>query len=159
MVHHFGCWRGSDTIPFEIADTRHHAAYEWIETNQPLFFMLNKLFAYHFPQLYAQYNNVDMLKRFFGAWAAVAINKLKNTGMHAHNDKKDYRNGLCWTVPFGYFTEGDLYLKEINTYLSYTTGDVNCMKSFQLTHKVEPFKGERYSLALFTHHNMFFPYV
>jgi hypothetical protein len=97
--------------------------------------------------------------RMFGAWAAVAINyKLEAaSGIAVHSDSHDFRDGLCWTVPFGTFEGGNLSFPKLNLDLEYHEGDVAAFQSLQL-HEVKPFQGTRYSLVFFLHNNLFQTY-
>jgi hypothetical protein len=94
--------------------------------------------------------------KMFGAWAVVAINCNLDpvNGIAAHRNSHDYKDGMCWTVPFGTFTEGNLYFPELRVTVEYGTGDVAAFQSLQ-EHQVQYFKGNRFSLVLFSHNNVF----
>jgi hypothetical protein len=97
--------------------------------------------------------NADIPVRMFGAWAAVAINCNLNPthGIAAHRDAHDYIDSLCWTIPFGTFTESNLKFPELKVELEYGTGDVAAFQSLQ----VQSFIGKRFSLVLFSHNDVF----
>ena len=108
-------------------------------------------------QVLYRYSDVKLPVRMFDAWAAVAINCNVNPkhGIAAHRDVHDYLDGLCWTIPFGPLESGgNLKFPELNVELEYGTGDVAAFQSLQV-HQVEPFSGERFSLVLFSHNNVF----
>jgi hypothetical protein len=91
----------------------------------------------------------------FGKWAAIAINcNLDESGIGLHSDAHDFRDGLCWTIPFGNFTGGDLNFPDLNLRVQYKSGDVASFLSLQ-RHEVKRFRGSRYSLVLFTHNTVF----
>jgi hypothetical protein len=95
----------------------------------------------------------------FGAWAAVAINCNLNPSheIAAHRGAHDYKDGLCWTIPFGSFSGGNLNFPELKVEMEYGTGDVAAFQSLQV-HNVQPFSGTRFSLVFFSHNNVFVEY-
>jgi hypothetical protein len=91
----------------------------------------------------------------FGTWAALAINaNLDPTGIAPHTDAHDFREGLCWTIPFGDFEDGDLNFPKLNLKVKYKAGDVAAFQSLQ-QHEIKPFTGTRFSLVLFSHNTIF----
>ena len=77
-------------------------------------------------------------------------------GIGLHRDAHDFRDGLCWTIPFRDFTGGSFNFPELNIELDYASGDVAAFQSLQL-HRVRKFTGTRYSLVLFSHNTLFKP--
>jgi len=154
-VHHFGCWRKYTTEPALTKSYRENSeAQEWVTTNTPLFGTLAYHFWRSFRDLYDVYTAVEVPIRL-GAWSTVAINF--NWGIIApHKDTHDYRNGLCWVVVFGNFTGGQIHFPELNITVHVQPGDLIAFKSYELLHQVLPYVGERYSIVMFQHHNMFF---
>lgn len=75
--------------------------------------------------------------------------------MKPHKDKKDFRHGLCWIVPFGQFKGGELFFRELGITVHMRPGVVLAFKSYELMHEVNAYKGWRYSLVLYQHQNMF----
>jgi hypothetical protein len=154
-VLHLGCWRCYAKVPFVTKHSRTKHAEEWIHANRNIFLKLNNLFLQQFPKLFHLYWGPQIPVRMFGAWSAVAINcNLDETGIALHSDAHDFRDGLCWTIPFGNFTGGDLNFPDLNLRVKYQSGDVASFLSLQ-RHEVKRFIGTRYSLVLFTHNTVF----
>lgn len=106
--------------------------------------------------LYAEYmrvsNSIDTMT--FGAWTTCSLNI--NYAVTWHLDKGDYGNGLCWIIPFGDYSGGELSLKDFNAQVLIKPCDVAYMRSSHLEHRVEAYTGTRNSIVLFTEANMFF---
>ncbi|MHB1887373.1 MAG: hypothetical protein ACYCVV_20770, partial [Acidimicrobiales bacterium] len=62
---------------------------------------------------------------------------------------KDYRNGLCWVLPFGYFEGFQLVFPQLNAEVQFVSINFACFKWFDFT-------GYRCYIVFFTHHSMFF---
>ena len=129
----------------------------WIKKNEKLILELNRLFRRHFPLLFTEYKSItDSLETTtFGAWCTLSLNI--DIAVHPHYDKKDYKNGFCWIVPFGSYQGGNLCFQELDVEVELAAGDVCCFQSSCLYHWVKPYSGHRYSLVLFTHQTMFIP--
>ena len=82
---------------------------------------------------------------------------MKKLEFELHKDAHDFRDGLCWTIPFGEFKGGNLELLELNVELEYKAGDVAAFQSLQ-QHRVKPFTGQRFSLVFFSHNTLFNTY-
>lgn len=156
-AHTFGTWRESADHPFQTGNTNSGPALEWILFNGGLIGLLDELFKKSFPALHKEYYNAiaDIETETFGAWANITVNH--NFACKPHRDKKDFYHGLCWVIPFGSWTGGNICFKEIDVEVKLNSSDVICFASAKLTHWVQSYIGERNSLVLFTHHSMFYP--
>jgi hypothetical protein len=149
QVYLLGCWRDSAKKPFLSQQTSTPQALQWISKNQ-------RIFQTAMPKLHSLYESIPIPKRHFGAWAAVAVNKLHSHGTALHVDRKDYQHGFCWVLAFGSFSNGGaMYLQQSNTKIYLKSGDMMCFKSTE-PHQVEPFSGNRYSVVFFSHQNLFY---
>jgi len=158
LTVHLGHWRDSATLVYEIKDTHENAARKWIAINHNLFVFLNKMFEVYFPIMYEEYMKVELPKpRYFGAWAACAVNRCNPNGMKVHTDGNDKRNGLCWIVPFGDFEGGEQLLPSLGHEVEFEEQDLSALGSFSTDHGVNKFRRFRGSLSLFSHDNCFFP--
>jgi hypothetical protein len=157
QVFHLGCWRTYSKLPFVTRDTRGEEAKKWIQSNRGMFWRLNNLFYNEFPELFQTYMAVNIPVRMFGAWAAIAINGdlREGSGIELHRDAHDFKDGFCFVVPFGNLTDGNLRFPKLKMELEYGSKDVVAFQSLQL-HEVLPFHGQRYSLVLFSHNNLFY---
>ena len=118
----------------------------------------DNLFYNEFLELQQMYLDAQIPVRMFGTWAAVAINcgLDQNTDIRLHKDAHNFKDGLCFTIPFGSFANGgDLYFFQLKTILKYRSGDVAAFQSLQ-QHQVLPFHDQRFSLVLFSHNNLFY---
>jgi hypothetical protein len=157
-VYHFGSTRDCSVDIKETSDNQKVSGKEWVESNKKMWNMLNNYFKILEPNLYKIYRRIKLEKRNFGAWSNCALNaKIKNSGMKEHIDSHDFRNGYCWVVPFGDFTGGDIEFPELNLRIPFEAGDVIYFQSFNLIHKVNNFEGDRMSIVMYTHNNLFFP--
>ena len=74
-----------------------------------------------------------------------------------HIDANDYKNGLCFVIPFGnWIIGGQLIFPDINLEVELSSGDLICFQSHSLSHFVNDFEGERNSIVLFCDNNLFF---
>jgi hypothetical protein len=154
-VLHLGCWRCYAKVPFVTKHSRTDAAKDWILANRNIFVKLNNLFYMENPELFEIYQKPALPVRMFGAWAAIAINcDLDESGIALHTDAHDFREGFCWTIPFGDFTGGELHLPKLKLTVEYKRRDVAMFQSLQ-QHEIKPFSGTRYSLVLFSHNTIF----
>jgi hypothetical protein len=81
--------------------------------------------------LYNHYDQIEAPLKV-GVWTTCAINF--NFGpMKSHLDKDDYKTGFCWVIPFGNFTGGELFFKDI---IKMRPGMVVAFKSALLYHEV-----------------------
>jgi len=80
-----------------------------------------------------------------------------NCAQAQHKDELDYRAGFCWVTTFGTYTGGSLYFSELNIEFNIQPGDLIAFKSYLLRHGVQPYNGQRHSLVLFGHHEVFLP--
>jgi len=153
---HIGCWRKCKKVPELTQATRDNPEVKtWIERNTPLFKSFGNMFERSFKSLYNSYMGVGDLPIRLGAWSTCAINF--NFGpLKKHFDKNDYRKGLCWDTTFGKYTGGELHFTQLNITIGIQPGDIIAFRSWELEHEVLPYVGERYSLVMFQHHDMFF---
>ena len=93
--HYFGCSKDCSPQIYVLNSTKNPFVLSWIHQNQELFNTANTIFKSNFPQLFEEYSKVLLPNRFFGAWAAITLNKLFDTGMSYHIDKQDYKKGYC----------------------------------------------------------------
>jgi hypothetical protein len=158
-VYHFGCTRDCSK---EIRITKHSnkiAGKIWENENKPLWKLLNIIFKMEQPEMYDAFNNVELPKRTFGAWAGCALNAdIPEEGVSTHNDPQDCRSGYCWVIPFGDFQSGgELVFPELKVTIPLFAGDLVYFKSYELQHGIRKFKGKRKSVIMYMHNNILFP--
>lgn len=96
---------------------------------------------------------MEDIKSHFGAFSSVALNV--NYPVAPHYDENDYSPLMCWVIPFGDFTGGELVLHEgIDQQFVVEPGDLIAFRSDLLQHSVCPFNGTRNSVVLFTCRNL-----
>jgi len=152
--YHFGYWRCYSPEPYVTSETRTKEALQWLQANQPVFQAVGEVFKSKYPLMYDCYRRVLPGPPLVGPWCTVNINY--NTACIEHIDDQDYRHGLCWVLPFGDFTGGQIFFPDLRVELEVECGDLVCFPSASLLHNTEPFVGKRHSLVFFNHHDMFF---
>lgn len=156
-VLHLGCWRKSSLDIFITADIKHNTATRF-KAIEKIVEKVDVLFSSDFPQLFQFYNSLQLPHRYFKSFATCAVNMLLNSnGISLHKDEDDFKNGLCWVVPFGSYSGGNCIFKDLQLEIEIRPGDVLCFKSFQLEHGCTAFSGYRGSLVFFTGNPTFFP--
>jgi len=153
---HFGSWR-KYRAEIEITEaTTKYKGEEWIKANNALFAKCGTLFYQFSKPLYLKYSSLKAPLKLADIWTTCAINF--NWGaMNCHKDKHDYRHGLCFVVPFGDFTGGELYFPTLNIMIKMYPGIVVAFRSFEFKHTVLAYEGARYSVVLFSPQDNFFP--
>lgn len=157
-VLHLGCWRKSSPSIFITSDTQHPTSERFISETSKIVEIVDNTFKNDFPDLHQFYNSLSLPHRYFKSFATCAVNmSLSTSGVALHHDKDDFKNGLCWVVPFGSFSGGNSTFKDLQLEIETKAGDILCFKSFQLEHGCTAFTGYRGSLVFFTGNTTFFP--
>jgi hypothetical protein len=151
-----GWWRKYQLKVHPTAQTEDPAAVLWFANSQKIIKLINKMFEEHFPLMFASY--AEVVEKLIpncplGVFSMVTINEGSSL---PHMDVADKKDGLCWIVPFGRFTGGQLILKELNVLVNLKCGDVIAFQSSQLTHfNLTVSTGRRHSAVFFTHQILF----
>jgi len=153
-TYHLGCWRKSMKEPTITKQTNHPASREFLQKNAELFDFVSKVFHQHYPKLYEVYSKVSMPEKLVGNFGTVAVNV--DYATEPHYDSDDFSNGLCWVMPIGNYTGGELRFFGLNIEVDLQPGDLICFQSKHLLHGNNPYEGIRHSLVFFTNHAMFF---
>lgn len=153
--YHLGCWRKyTNQITVSKESQNKHASH-WLRVNNPLFLHVSAIFQHHYPDLYAIYNAVPLPEKLVGVFGMVALNV--NFPSRLHTDDEDYRNGLCWVMPFGDYDGGNLVFPDLKLEVELRPGDLVCFRSHLIEHFNRSFSGYRNSLVFFSSHTLFFP--
>jgi len=139
------------------SQTKHPSAREFLQKNTELFEFVSEVFHKHYSRLYEVYSKVSMPERLVGVFGAVAVNV--DYATEPHYDHDDFSNGLCWVMPFGNYTGGELKFLDLNIEADLQPGDLICFQSRHLFHGNNPYDGVRHSLVFFTNHEMFFDFM
>ncbi|EIN04919.1 hypothetical protein PUNSTDRAFT_138109 [Punctularia strigosozonata HHB-11173 SS5] len=121
MLHH-----GSVQNPqMSVGYTNNQAMVDRIlEILTPVCNIVNAIFTWIFPRLYAQYVHVNeqiqkrhpCLRPLFYPFCSFCIN-MEGIQYKLHEDCKNFATGMCYVIPFGdldYKKEGQLIIKELN---------------------------------------------
>ena len=156
-TYHLGFWRAYASHIDWTQDSRSEKAQQWLRDNASLFQLMNTICKEKFPELFLSYECLSkkLPEQPMGVFPTVAVNK---GPCSPHKDEKDYRDGLCFVLPFGDFTGAELAIKEMKIEIQLRPGDLVAFKSHLLTHWNKPMQGTRYSL-FFAHDNMFYDAV
>jgi len=154
-TYHLGCWRKSMQAPDFTKQTKQHPATRvFLQKNGELFGLVSDIFKQYYPRLYEIYSKVSMPERLVGVFGTVAVNV--DYATEPHYDSDDFSNGLCWVMPFGNYTGGELKFLDLNIEAELQPGDLICFQSRHLFHGNNTYEGVRHSLVFFTNHEMFF---
>jgi hypothetical protein len=130
VTTHLGSWRKYMTEIQVTKDTDENGKI-WLNRNKKLFGVCGYLLKCTSKELYNHYDKVEAPLKV-DVWTTCAIN-FNFGSMKSHLDKDDYRAGFCWVIPFGNFTGGELYFKDINVTIQMQPGMVD-REFFATTH-------------------------
>jgi len=116
MCYYFGHWRESSRAITMCSHTKNVAFENWYHENQSLFQFLGNLLKEHYPELYKFYETIDVKYRLFGPWSMAILNIDSQSDLHI--DFKDWYNGFCVVVAFGYYEGGELHFPLLNVTLN-----------------------------------------
>lgn len=131
---------------------------KWVKANDKLWDKADCTVHKDLPELWASFMSIDIPpeKRHFYCFPLCILNI--NNQLGKHNDGKDKRKGLCFSIPFGKWRNGgDLMLHDLNIRVMARSGDFSGFQSFELEHSVTSYTGVRYSVILTSHDDMYFP--
>ena len=75
---------------------------------------------------------------------------------YPHKDP-DFPQVLCFVMPFGQYTGGNLCFDDLNIEVALSPGQLACFPSARLTHSNTPVRGPRRSLVFFADRTLFVP--
>ncbi|RPA79766.1 hypothetical protein BJ508DRAFT_308075 [Ascobolus immersus RN42] len=137
-------------------DPVHIRLSKFLNDNWELFRHLGGILKAHDPELYEEYENVELPsgidRTLFWPFCMMALNR--NYLSLPHKDLNDYVRGFCLLHCWGEFKGADLTFKELKIRIPLVKGQVVLFRSSILTHWNQPIHdqpgGIRHSMVLFT---------
>jgi hypothetical protein len=155
---HFGQWRRSTKVEKtqdHTGDTKDHlsAVQRWAQRLQPgIFTTVKKLLRAKVPHFSKFLEALSTQQAWsFGGFSVCSIN-FNYGGLREHTDEKDHHDAYCVVVPLGNFQGGELCFRfaENVVVIPVQQGDAVIMQGANITHFVQEYSGNRYSLVLHT---------
>jgi len=155
LIYLKGWWRESQPNIHECSEFNNIWAKQWAQENSKLWLHLSNILHRYLPSLYDIYMQLPLITRSFGAFPMCVLNL--DFACKRHKDQKDFRNGLCFDIPFGDWIGGNIILEEVNIEVKVKPGDLFIFDSSHIHHWIEKYEGRRNSVILTAHNNLFFP--
>jgi hypothetical protein len=154
LAYFLGLWKKYSKFPALSRDAAVSPGQVFLDSNIPLWNLINSYFAQYFPELYARHRAIPKPSGFqLGCYAMAVL----NIGVipDPHFDQCDCHQGMTAVAPFGSYSGGFLRLDDLNLDLTAMPGDLIFFNSYFLKHSVTTTTGSRNSICLLSHETLF----
>ncbi len=150
----FGYWKRYATIVRPTANTKQagHHFTNWVKQNENVWTAVDSVFCSLFPLLHSLYQqHIPEQYKVFKCWPSAFLNISDTRGMTGHFDTNDHNDGCCIIIPFGNFSGGDFFFRDLGLLVQAQPRSIIIFKSAQIFHGHNSFQGMRGTIVLFIH--------